>query len=116
MLPAALPALFSATLSPALLVYLPERGAARSAGGQTACPFGPTLRQSPSCYGNASLSPLRPGCLSLPLLPVWMNVNFFFSLVSDFLAVRFSVSSGCARRRMCLPTPPSWFSVLLKFK
>ena len=24
---------------------------------------------------------------------------FFISLVSDFLAVRFSVSSGCARRR-----------------
>ena len=36
---------------------------------------------------------------SPPLLPVWMNVYFFISLVSDFLAVRFSISSGCARRR-----------------
>ena len=37
--------------------------------------------------------------LSLPLLPVWMNVYFFISLVSDLLVIRFSVNSGCARRR-----------------
>ena len=45
-----------------------------------------------------------------------MNVYFFFiSLVSDFLAVRFSVSSGCSRRRsvstyaaiLVLPSPLS---------
>ena len=47
-LPTALPALLSATLSPALSVYLRERGAAGSASGQTACPVRPTLRQSRS--------------------------------------------------------------------
>ena len=36
-----------------------ECGAAGSASGQTACPIGPTLRQSWSRHGNAS--PLRPG-------------------------------------------------------
>ena len=77
-LPAALPAPFSATLSPALSVYLCERGAAGSASGQTACPFCPTLCQSRSCHGNTN--PLRPGCPSLPLLLVWMNVYFFYFL------------------------------------
>ena len=96
-LPATLPAPFSATLSLALSVYLRECGVAGSASGQTACLIFPALRQSQSRHCNAS--PLRPGCLSLPLLPVWMNVHFFMSLVLDFLAVRFSVSSGCARRR-----------------
>ena len=75
-LPAALPAPFSATLSPALSVYLYECGAAGSASGQTACPFRPTLRQSGSRHSHAS--PLRPGCPSPPLLPVWMNVYFLF--------------------------------------
>ena len=51
-----------------------ECRAAGSASGQTACPIHPTLRQSLSCHGNAS--PLRPGCPSPPLLPVWMNVYF----------------------------------------
>ena len=74
-----------------------EYGATGSASGQTACPVSPTLHQSRSRQGNSS--PLHPGVLSPPLLPVWMNVYFFISLVSDFLAVRFSVSSGCARRR-----------------
>ena len=58
--------------------------AAGSARGQTACPVPPTLRQSPSpvqsrsCHGN--VSPLCPGCLSPPLLPVWMKVYFFYLL------------------------------------
>ena len=73
-----------------------ECGAAGSASGQSACPIRPTLCQSQSRHGNSS--PLRPGCPSPPLLPVWMNCLFFISLVSDFLAIRFSVSSGCARR------------------
>ena len=96
-LPAALPAPFSTTLSPALSVYLCKCGAAGSASGQTACPVRSTLLQSQSRHGHAS--PLHPGCLSPPLLRVWMNACFFISLVSDFLAIRFSVSSGCARRR-----------------
>ena len=106
-LPAALPALFSATLSPALSVYLRECGAAGSASGQTACPFGPTLRQSRSRHGHAS--PLHPGCPSPPLLRVWMNVYFLFpwcrtSLLFDFLSVL--VVRGGA---VCPPMPPSWF-------
>ena len=52
---------------------------------------------------------------------------FFISLVSDFLAVRFSVSSGCARRRsvstyaaaaiLVLPTPflLMWCHITLAF-
>ena len=66
-LPTALPAPFSATLSPALSVYLRECGATGSASGQTACPVHSTLRQSWSHHGNAS--PLRPSCPSPPLLP-----------------------------------------------
>ena len=51
-----------------------ECGAAGSASGQTACPVRPTLRQPQYLHGN--VSPLRPGCPSPPLLPVWMNVYF----------------------------------------
>ena len=36
-----------------------------------------------------------PGCPSLPLLPVWMNVSSLTPWLSDFHTVRFSVSSGC---------------------
>ena len=52
---------------------------------------------------SASLSPatatrvLSTPVPSPPLLPVWMCF-FFIYLVSDFLAIRFSVSSGCVRR------------------
>ena len=74
-----------------------ECGAARSAGGQTACPVRPTLCQCRSRQGNAS--PLCPGCPSPPLLLVWRKVYFFISSMSDFLAIRFSVSAGCVRRR-----------------
>ena len=63
-LPAALPAPFSTTLSLALSVYLRECGAAGSASGQTACPFRPTLRQSVSLHSHAS--PLRPGARLRP--------------------------------------------------
>ena len=108
-LPAALPALFSATLSPALSAYLSECGAAGSASGQTACPVRPTLCQSRSCHGDAS--PLCPGCRSPLLLLLWMNVYFLFPwcrtpLPFDFLSVL--VVRGGA---VCLPTPPSWFSM-----
>ena len=36
-----------------------------------------------------------PGCLSLPLLPVWMNVSSLSPWLSEFHTVRFSVSFGC---------------------
>ena len=42
-----------------------------------------------------AVSPLSPGCPSLPLLPVWMNVSSLSPWLSDFHTVQFSVSSGC---------------------
>ena len=109
--PATLPALFPATLSLALSVYLRECGAAGSASGQTACPVRPTLCQSRSHHGN--MSPLCPGCPSLPLLLVWMNVYFLFtwcrtSLQFDFLSVL--VVQGGA---VCPPTPVSYTHLTL---
>ena len=53
---------------------------------------------------SASLGPPRQHESSPPWLPVSTRPTsldeclFFISLVSDFLVVRFSVSSGCARR------------------
>ena len=90
-----------------------ECRAAGSASGQTACPFSPTLCQSQSCYGNSS--PLHPGCPSPPLLLVWMNVCFLFPwcrtpLPFDSLSV-LVVRGGS----VCLPTPPSWFSLISIF-
>ena len=63
---------------------------AGSASVWTACPFRPTLRQSQSCHGNPS--PVRPGCPSPSLPPVWMNFYFLSpwcrtSLPFDFLSV-----------------------------
>ena len=124
-LPAALPAPFSATLSPALSVYLcmsvgPQGAIRRSAcpilchskseplslsvrdcrvagstSGQTACPVCPTLRQSWSATATRVLSALVP--VSAP--PTGLAVCFFFIyFVSDFPAIRLSISSGWARR------------------
>ena len=53
-----------------------ECGATGSASGQTTCPVGPTLHQSLSRHSHTS--PFRPGCPSLPLPPVWMNVHLSF--------------------------------------
>ena len=96
-LPAALGAPFSATLSPALWVYL-----CANAG-----PQGLLVVRLPAPFvpHSASLGPATatrvlsaPVPISAP--PTGLDVYFFFIyLVLDFLAVRFSVSSGCARRR-----------------
>ena len=90
-LPAALPAPFSATLSPALSVYL-----CVNVG-----PQGLLVVRLPAPFfpHSSSLSPTTATqVLSAP--PTGLDVCFFFIyLVSDFLALRFSVSSGCARRR-----------------
>ena len=110
-LPATLPAPFSATLSLALSVYLHKCRVAGSASARTACPVCPTLRQSQSRHG--SMSSLHPSPPRLPVSApptVWMNVYFLFpwcqtSLPFDFLSVL--VVQGGA---VCLPTPPSWFS------
>ena len=94
-LPTALPAPFSATLSLALWVYLRECGVAGSASAWTACPFVPH---------SASLSPATATRVLSTPVPVSAPPTgldeclFFISLVSDPLAIRFSVSSGCARR------------------
>ena len=95
-LPSTLPAPLSATLSPALSVYLCKCGAAGSASGQNACPVVPH---------SASLCPTTATQVLSSLVPVSAPPTsldeclFFISLVLDFLAVRFSVISGCARRR-----------------
>ena len=97
MLPAALPAPFSATLSPALSVYL-----CANVG-----PQGLLVVRLPALFipHSASLSPSTATRVLSTQVPVSAPPTsldeclFFISLVSDALAVRFSVSSGCARRR-----------------
>ena len=77
LLPAALPALFSATRSPALWVYLCKCGAAGSASGQS-------LPVSVPPWQLESSPPWLP--VSAP--PTGLDeCLFFISLVSDFLAV-----------------------------
>ena len=44
---------------------------------------------------HLTVSPLCPGCSSLPLLLVWMNVSSLTPWLSDFHTVRFCSSSGC---------------------
>ena len=96
-LPAALPAPFSATLSPALWVYL-----CANVG-----PQGLLVVRLPALFipHSASLGPATATRVLSALLPVSAPLAsldeclFFIYLVSDFLAVRYSVSSGCARRR-----------------
>ena len=76
--------------------------------GLSACKCGTT--QFASCHLAAS--PLRPGCPSLPLLPVWMNVSSLTPWLLDFHTVWFSGSCvfifcfwicypsfGCVRRQ-----------------
>ena len=92
----ALPAPLSATLSPVLWVYLCKCGTAGSASARTACAICPSLRQSQSRHSHAS--PLHPSAVSAPPTSV-DECLFSISLVSVPLAVQFSVSSGCARRR-----------------
>ena len=70
-------------------------GATGSAIGQTAYPVRPTLRQSRSHHSNAS--PLRPGACLHPSYR--SGCMFLFYLLGVGLPFRFSVSSGCARRR-----------------
>ena len=95
-LPDALAAPFSATLSPALSVYqCTNVGPQGLLVVRLLAPFVPH---------SASLSPT----MATQVLFAQVHVSapptgldeclFFISLVSDFLALRFSVSSGCARR------------------
>ena len=77
------------------------------ASGQSACPVRPTLRQSQSRHGHAS--PLRPGCTSLPLLPVWMYASLLSTLCWTSLPFDFLSALVVRGGAVCLPTPPSWF-------
>ena len=96
-LPAALPALLSATLSPALSVYL----------FSNVGPQGLLVVRLPAPFvpHSASLGPATATQVLSTPVPVSAPPTgldeclFFISLVSNFLADRFSVSSGCARRR-----------------
>ena len=95
-LSAALPALFSATLSPALWVYL-----CANVGS-----WGLLVVRLPTLLvpHSASLGPTTATRVLSAPVPVSAPPTgldeclFFISLVSDPLAVRFSVSSSCARR------------------
>ena len=89
-LPTSLPAPFSATLSPALSVYLFP-----NVGLQGLLVVGLPARSS---HTPPVSVPPRPHESLRP--PTGLDeCLFFISLVSVFLAVRFSVSSGCVRRR-----------------
>ena len=96
-LPAALPALFSATLSLALSAYLYA-----NVGSQGLLVLG---LPAPFVPHYLSLGPATAtrvlSTLAALLCPSYLSgCRFLFIyLVSDFLAVPFSVSSGCARRR-----------------
>ena len=95
-LPSALPAQFSATLSLALSVYL-----CANVG-----PQGLLVVRLPALFipNSASLGPATTtGVLSTPVPvsapPTGLDECLcFISLVSDPLAVPFSISSGCVRR------------------
>ena len=95
-LPTALPAPLSATLSPALSIYLCAN----------VWPQGLLVLRLPAMFvpHSASLGPATATGVLSTLVPVSAPPTgldeclFFISLV-DPLAVRFSVSSGCARRR-----------------
>ena len=96
-LPAALPAPFSATLSPSLSVYLCANVE----------PQGLLVVRLPALFvpHSASLGPaiamqVLSGPVPISTPPTSLDeCLFFISLVLDFLAFQFSVSSGCASRR-----------------
>ena len=96
-LPAALPAPFSTTLSPALSVYL-----CANVGPQGLLVIVLPTPFIPHSASLSSATATRVLSARLPVSAPHTGLNeylFFISVMSDFLAVRFSVSSGCARRR-----------------
>ena len=118
-LPTALPAPLSATLSPALWVYLCKCGATGSASARTA-PFVPHSASLSPATATRVLSTLVPVSAPPTSLDEWL---FSIFLVLVPLVVRFSVSSGCARRRSLstyaaiLVPPPEYrsFTSLVRF-
>ena len=106
-LPTAQPALLSATLSPALSVYL-----CANVGPQCLLVVGqPGSSHTPPVWvlpQPRESSP--PRCPSPPLLPVWMNVYFLFPWCRTPLPLDSLSVLGVRGGTVCLPTPPSWFS------
>ena len=96
-LPAALPAPFSATLSLALSVYLCTNvGLQGLLVVRLPAPFIPHS----ASVGPATATQVLYVPVPFSAPPTGLDVCFFFIyLVSDFPAVRFSFSSSCARRR-----------------
>ena len=85
-LPAALPAPLSATLSPAHWVYLCKCGAAGSASARTACAICPTLRQSQSSHSHRS--PLHPSARLRPSYQSgWMIIFCFLGVSPPFCSI-----------------------------
>ena len=90
-----------------LRLYFPtlELSVARSVTWSTSCGLTGQLQLCPPhstiCHlaglarPRLAASPLHPGCLSLPLLPVWMNVSSLSPWLSDFHTVHFSVTASC---------------------
>ena len=96
-LPATLPALFSTTLSLALSVYL---WANVGLQGLLLVKLPALFVPRSACLGPATATRVLCALVPVSTPPTGLDVCFFFIyLVSDFLAIRFSVSSGCARRR-----------------
>ena len=97
-----------------LLPCLPHSTTHCLLGSVSHCLACPGFQPLPCCESSPS------GCLSPPLLLVWMNVSSLTPWLLDFHTVRFSVSSGCflflnccpslvvRGGTVCLPMPPSW--------
>ena len=79
------------------------------AAGLTACPVRPTLRQSQSCYGNAS-----PLFRAARLRPSYQSGRMFlFYLLGCRTSLQFNFLSVLVVRggAVCLPMLPSWFQI-----
>ena len=103
---------WSASLPAVCLVYLcvnvgPQGLPATTLWGLLAAAWPASFHNLPPHWVHQPL-PCResspPGCLSPPLLPVWINVSSLSPWLSDFHTVRFSVSSGCLLFLNCCPS------------
>ena len=88
---------------------------------------GPLLPVFPLHLLSAPHHTSLPASTSLPLLPMWMNVASLNPCLSDFHMVQYSDRSGCFLflnlllsfffvlwgGTVCLPTSPSWESLLV---
>ena len=69
------------------------------------CPSRSTIRHlAGSSSHHLAASPIPPGCPSLPLLLVWINVSSLSPWLLDLHTIRFSVSSGFLFLNCCCPS------------